>query len=527
MVEAIERKAGAKLQSVSYLGFGFWQAWSMLCYVDGFLNFDSVPVPFGGGEQQSLTSLLFALCSTSLAVSIIVLACLRPIDRWLQQRWFPATGGLCCAAGTLCISLTAAHIALAPAVFYAGCVAAGLGNAMLCLSYAPIIGSQPPTRSFLSVCYSMILCCVIYFIAAGAPFFVKCIFCMLCPIFSSALALCGQRPRSDKKAAQDLSLTTAAWRFFAAVFVLAAAASLIRIPLLTTPHSNTEFEWAGLGTFTVLVVCIIFALVYGNTARSYKASFLYYPLSIIVLAFLLIIAMQSHNVNTTLASLSSAPRSLLNVVLDAIFFYIIFQSKMSPAKIMGLGHGFKSLGILLGGELGRIDQVLSLDSDSRLVVYMIVAFCVVASVVLVAPNTVLSSILIPIDDDDADFAPHLADEVHAASSQESTTGEDAPKADAAPDLEEAPALKGKALWQKRCDSVCDTFKLTTREREVLHQLSLGHGSEYIAKQLVISLYTARTHVRNIYGKTGVHSREELIQLIKTTEVDPTAYSPRD
>lgn len=533
MVEKVGQ-TGAQLRSISYLGFGFWEAWSMLCYVDGFFTFQGMPAPWGG--EQSLTSLLFALCSTSLAISIIVLACLRPIDRWLTERWFPAAGGVLVAAATVGISLTASQMVEAPGLFYACCIVAGAGNAMLCLSYAPLIGSKPPTRSFLEVCYSMMLCCVIYFIAAGAPFGLKCLFCTLCPLLSGGFALLGQTQLTTGKISQELSLTRATWRFFVAVFVLAAAASLIRSPLLTAYHSNTEVEWAGWGTFTVLVVCIGLALVYGNSTRSYRASYLFYPISIFVMIFLLVIAMQSQEVNTTLASFSSAPRSLLNVVFDAIFFYIIYQSKMSPAKIMGLSHGFKSLGILLGGELGRADALFGMDGESRLVLYMIVAFCVVVSLVLVAPNTVLSSILIPIEDDDAGTALPFAEGKEAecepaqpaATPANAANGPDAAApASPSPAIPEEPALKGKALWQKRCDSVCDTFKLTTREREVLHQLSLGHGSEYIAEQLVISLYTARTHVRNIYGKTGVHSREELIQLIKTTEVDPSAYHPKN
>ena len=103
------------------------------------------------------------------------------------------------------------------------------------------------------------------------------------------------------------------------------------------------------------------------------------------------------------------------------------------------------------------------------------------------------------------------------------SGNTSPAASSSHSLPQAP--KGKALWRRRCDAVCDTFQLTAREQEVLRLLSLGHGSEYISEQLVISLYTARTHVRNIYSKTGVHSREELIQLIMTTEVDPTQYQP--
>jgi DNA-binding NarL/FixJ family response regulator len=51
-------------------------------------------------------------------------------------------------------------------------------------------------------------------------------------------------------------------------------------------------------------------------------------------------------------------------------------------------------------------------------------------------------------------------------------------------------------------------RLTRREREVLVLLAEGADNEGIARALVISPQTARTHVQNILGKLAVHSRLE-------------------
>ena len=51
-------------------------------------------------------------------------------------------------------------------------------------------------------------------------------------------------------------------------------------------------------------------------------------------------------------------------------------------------------------------------------------------------------------------------------------------------------------------------KLTRREREVLALLAQGADNAGIAQPLVISPETARTHVQNVLGKLGVHSRLE-------------------
>jgi LuxR family maltose regulon positive regulatory protein len=52
--------------------------------------------------------------------------------------------------------------------------------------------------------------------------------------------------------------------------------------------------------------------------------------------------------------------------------------------------------------------------------------------------------------------------------------------------------------------------LSERELEVLQLLGTPLSSRQIAERLFISVHTARTHIRNIYGKLGVHSRTEAV-----------------
>jgi DNA-binding NarL/FixJ family response regulator len=51
-------------------------------------------------------------------------------------------------------------------------------------------------------------------------------------------------------------------------------------------------------------------------------------------------------------------------------------------------------------------------------------------------------------------------------------------------------------------------RLTNRERQVLALLADGADNDTIARTLVISPQTARTHIQNILSKLGVHSRLE-------------------
>jgi DNA-binding NarL/FixJ family response regulator len=53
--------------------------------------------------------------------------------------------------------------------------------------------------------------------------------------------------------------------------------------------------------------------------------------------------------------------------------------------------------------------------------------------------------------------------------------------------------------------------LSEREHQVLRQLSEGAMYKEIASELGISMDTVRTHVRRIYEKLHVHSRQEAVQ----------------
>lgn len=74
---------------------------------------------------------------------------------------------------------------------------------------------------------------------------------------------------------------------------------------------------------------------------------------------------------------------------------------------------------------------------------------------------------------------------------------------------------GETVQSDGADTLPDDFtnRLTNREREVFALLARGHSITYIAEQLFISESTVRTHVKHIYAKLGVHSREELFALV--------------
>ena len=72
------------------------------------------------------------------------------------------------------------------------------------------------------------------------------------------------------------------------------------------------------------------------------------------------------------------------------------------------------------------------------------------------------------------------------------------------------ALLGRLVMRRkeRDEALRRLSRLTRREREVLALLADGADNESIARTLVISPETARTHVQNLLNKLEVHSRLE-------------------
>ena len=65
----------------------------------------------------------------------------------------------------------------------------------------------------------------------------------------------------------------------------------------------------------------------------------------------------------------------------------------------------------------------------------------------------------------------------------------------------------------KCRELAKQYDLTTREEEILLLLSQGKKPSAIEQELYVAKSTVKTHVKHIYQKLGVHSREELFGLL--------------
>lgn len=85
-------------------------------------------------------------------------------------------------------------------------------------------------------------------------------------------------------------------------------------------------------------------------------------------------------------------------------------------------------------------------------------------------------------------------------------------------IPEVAVLHGDNTIETRYLIVVERYVLSRREGDVLQLLAKGRDVPFIAEELTISRNTVRSHIKSIFSKTGVHSRQELINLVEQAEL---------
>ena len=97
------------------------------------------------------------------------------------------------------------------------------------------------------------------------------------------------------------------------------------------------------------------------------------------------------------------------------------------------------------------------------------------------------------------------------------SGKETRSKDSPEEQPEGPSPAPSSDIEQRCDAIARTFGLTQREKDVLALLAKGRDTVRIQAELNVSNHTIRSHVYHIYQKLGIHSRQDLIDLIEETE----------
>lgn len=59
----------------------------------------------------------------------------------------------------------------------------------------------------------------------------------------------------------------------------------------------------------------------------------------------------------------------------------------------------------------------------------------------------------------------------------------------------------------------EKYRLTPREAEVFALIAKGYSRAYISERLVLSKETVKSYANKMYAKVGVHTRQDIIELV--------------
>lgn len=202
---------------------------------------------------------------------------------------------------------------------------------------------------------------------------------------------------------------------------------------------------------------------------------------------------------------------LLNVAQKIAFFFIWMAPFLIPGTRAPLTVWCLALGLYQCGKAVSTMAAGVLEPH----VYTLLVACTVAAL------TVGNILGIVLDQGELDWGAggraegaEGADGVREAGNADGAE-EDADATGERPDAPaplDAPVARSAAA----CAELAKRFHLSRREEDVLNLVSQGAVAHEVAEALVISDSTAKTHMRNLYAKMGVHSQTEIVLLIAQT-----------
>ena len=287
------------------------------------------------------------------------------------------------------------------------------------------------------------------------------------------------------------SLSPSYWLMLLTIFIIAGAMFFTLNALLAVQPSGGNFLDAPLGMLLRFVLVLVLSLACFTVTKGVSIEKIFW------VGFACIPAVPA------LLMLLGAPANVLvPVAVGAMFLMDFFiwivlilaaQTKGEHALLLFmLGQAAANAGIVLGTVLGSAPGVGAFLAGNRLFGACLLLLVVLLTVLLFNEQRI-REILGGIAKDGLNVRGVL----------------DKPAAETA-----LPPTRRAGLWAEACRTVGERALLSEREQEILRQLADNRTPQNIADYLCISLHTVRTHTKNIYAKLDVHSRDELIALVR-------------
>lgn len=184
-----------------------------------------------------------------------------------------------------------------------------------------------------------------------------------------------------------------------------------------------------------------------------------------------------------------------------VFAWKGYESKANSLCLFALGLGSMRLGLLLGrGVIEVLSGTVGISAATANLVSIVGLWALFLGV--------LATVAVVLRRQNAEVTPFEQGEEEAASAHEAAAQLEADQEDE------------QSRYERKFAEAVEGAGLTERETEVLAMYASGRSAVYIAEELFLSNYTVKTHLRRCYAKLGIHSRQELLDLVWKGQFPP-------
>lgn len=533
--------------ALKLVGFGFYYAWIWVSYNSNVLVFPSA----ASDLPPDTISLTYLVSTLALGVALVLLSLVRPLTRRLVGSNLLLIA-VAVVVGAATVGTYASSSLGADANLYLIVSAAltGAGTSVIVLRFGVVYSKAPAREAAMYTAASFVFAAMIYFMAVGLPDPVGMVFTALLPVLAVVSTLTNPE-WSDEGEGGRPEGPVPLRRFFVRLLVAVAVFSVVVGVSrgFSVPHSSISSLNAdgALIIFSTAVVAGVLFVVVGLLRRQFDVSRLYYPIIIAVAAGILVTPLLG---GTGFGSqFITVAYNCFVLVIWCLLAYVAYSSRLSPILVFGLGRGASALGTTFGWLAGL--EIVRSQGDGSLsleVISVVMVFALLVVSMLVLNDRLIGDALRPeerIRGDAAEVPAQGAGSAGEAAFADRRGAEDRRSAadgegawdggtgrSGASEMGEVGEMGGAGAsladgspggaaagerrsgpYRMRCDAVAEHYGLSPRERDVFDLLVRGRSIDYIAQNLTISFNTAKSHIRHIYVKADVHSRQELIDLI--------------
>lgn len=486
------------------------RAWICLMFFSSIL-FMNLPADMRWGSSE--TMYLISVITLAFSLAVFGLLC-QPITRLLDTRWGGYVGPCICAGSILAPTgnLLAGQVPSTLGIIIMA-IGTGIGSSLVLLNIGRSYQATPTRVCAMEVLGATAIAATVAIALYFAPIEAAFATALLLPFCA---AFCVRKARgilvasvTNKESLGESISSNLVLKFIVAAFVIGITTGFMRDTF--TMHSNDAFS---IDNFLLFMISSIVAIVVLLPAVVMKKTFsikLLYKPAILVCVLGFAIA-PSFGLGTAVPyMLVNIGYSAFEIMIWVVLCDIANRFQFTFLQVFGIGRATTlALGVGLGSVVSRCCAGLTATSAN---------FSILTAGIAVSAITASYLYVLTENDLDAYSSLSVAGEGTAEEERARPTGTADTPGPGGRGVGGVEAPQKKIPLLERCKIIGEYYGLSKREIDVFHLLAIGRKATRIQEELVISAGTVNTHTYHIYTKMGVHSQQELIDLMQAANLD--------